>query len=490
MTTKKKNIELEEVCSELDVVETSTLAIDKQLGGKLAGLSLTKQVLLLAIWPFLENFLGFLVGFVDMAISGRFPTEAMTENASSAVGVGGYLNWGMFLIQGSVSIGTVALVSRATGARHRSLANAAVGQSMILGVLASILTGATVAIFAGDIVTLFFDKLTPEAKGFATNYLRITALALPFSGVMTVGNASLRASGDTRTPFFAMVIVNIVNAVMSMLFVFGPEGLGGHKVSGIAMGTVSGWLVGTAIILVVLIRGKGAVKLRLLRLRPHWHTIKRLLKVGIPGGAESLGLWLIHFSMLIAIGKLGDNIVGVHMVTIRLEAVSYMGGFAMATAAATLVGMYLGLGDPQKARQATRLCCFVASGAMGIWGLAFFFIPETLISIMNSGSLYLEKIPPILKLSASIQIFYGARMVLMGAMRGAGDTKYTLFVTWVSSIFVRLGGILLLFNVLGPFLGIEPTLFRIWVIICLDQTVQFFLILPRFKSSKWLEVKV
>ena len=490
MTKINKNIELEEVCSELDVVETSALAVGNSLGGKLAGLSLTKQVLVLAIWPFLENFLGFLVGFVDMLIAGRFASEAMSENASSAVGVGGYLNWGMFLIQGAVSIGTVALVSRATGAKHKSLANAAVGQSMILGLLSSIMVGASVAIFAGDIVGIFFNKLTPQAKQFAINYLRITAIALPCSGIMTVGNASLRASGDTKTPFFAMTVVNIVNSVMSALFVFGPGRIGGHEVSGIAMGTVSGWVVGTIIVLVVLIRGKSTVKLRLVRLKPHWHTIKRILKVSIPGGAESLGLWLIHFSMLVAIGELGKNIVGVHMVTIRLEAVSYMGGFAMATAAATLVGMYLGLGDPNKARQATRLCCIIGATAMGIWGLAFFFIPIPLISIMNSGSLYLEKIPPILKLSAAIQVFYGARMVLMGAMRGAGDTKYTLFVAWVSSIFVRLGGILLLFFVLDPVFGIKPTLFRIWVIICLDQTVQFFMVYPRYRTSKWLEIKV
>ena len=78
-----------------------------QLPGRLAGLSVRRQVLVLAIWPFLEQLLGFCVGFVDTAIAGRLSVEA-----TEAVAVASYVGWLLVLLFGSVGIGAAALVAR------------------------------------------------------------------------------------------------------------------------------------------------------------------------------------------------------------------------------------------------------------------------------------------------------------------------------------------------------------------------------------------
>ena len=489
LTKANEQVDLQELCTEPDVVESAVRPGDRQLGGKLAGLSITKQMLVLAIWPFLENLLGFMVSMVDLLIAGRFADSGLSRSATAAIGVSGYLNWMMFLVQGAVAVGTVALVSRATGAKHKRLANAAVGQSILIAIIGAVAVGLSVCYWASPLIKLCFSSLSEQAHQYAVQYLQIMSAALPLSGIMVAGNASLRASGDTRSPFFAMMTVNIVNVVMSNLFVFGPDPIGGRQVAGLAMGSVAGWLVGMLVVATILIRGRSTVTLKLHRLSPHWHTIKRLLRISIPGGIESFGLWFIHFLMFIFIGKIatgvvGEAIIGAHIMGIRLESISYMPGFAMSTAAATLAGMYLGLGDAERARKAVNACWLGGVFIMGTCGLFFFFIPEQITYLLNENNIYQHYVPAILRLSAFAQIFFATKMVLMGAIRGAGDTKYTLFVTWFSSIVVRLGGILIVFNFC------EPTLYKIWIVMNIDIVTQALMIYYRYRGKGWTEVQV
>jgi Na+-driven multidrug efflux pump len=100
----------------------------RELGGRLAGLSLSRQVLVLAIWPFLEQLLNFLVGFTDTAVAGHISVPA-----TNALIPGAYIEWLIGLLQMAVSVGASAIIARAIGGRHKRLANAALGQAVVMG---------------------------------------------------------------------------------------------------------------------------------------------------------------------------------------------------------------------------------------------------------------------------------------------------------------------------------------------------------------------
>ena len=71
-----------------------------RLGGRLAGLSLGKQVLTLAMWPLLEQVLAFFVGLTDLLISGRLAEGAERVAILDAMGLGGYVAWFFNILQG------------------------------------------------------------------------------------------------------------------------------------------------------------------------------------------------------------------------------------------------------------------------------------------------------------------------------------------------------------------------------------------------------
>ncbi|MDP6152116.1 MAG: hypothetical protein QF749_13795 [Verrucomicrobiota bacterium] len=72
---------------------------DRELSGKLAGLSLPRQVVVLAIWPLLEQALNFLVTFIDTMITGHLPIERQSVPAMDAITVGGYVIWVVGMLQ-------------------------------------------------------------------------------------------------------------------------------------------------------------------------------------------------------------------------------------------------------------------------------------------------------------------------------------------------------------------------------------------------------
>ena len=150
--------------------------------------------------------------------------------------------------------------------------------------------------------------LNDQSLGLSQIYLMTVSMAAPFSAVLMVGNAGLRGAGDTRTPFVVMVAVNAVNITTSFLFVYGPEPIGGHGVAGIAAGTVVAWVVGSVMMLTVLLKGWGGIRLHLHRLRPHVHTLRRIIRVGAPTLLESVaGMWIANFLVLMIVGRLATQ---------------------------------------------------------------------------------------------------------------------------------------------------------------------------------------
>ena len=148
--------------------------------------------------------------------------------------------------------------------------------------------------------------LSGEAYGFVVFYTRVLCLSLPFLTIMLAANACLRGAGDTLTPAVAMIVVDVVNMVFSFALTRGWAGLPEMGFRGIAVGTVIAYVAGGALQLYVLFRGGagGRLRLHLHRLRPHWHTLKRILRIGLPSGMEGLLVWAAQFAVLTIINRI------------------------------------------------------------------------------------------------------------------------------------------------------------------------------------------
>ena len=160
-------------------VEASERGEEIRLGGKLGEMTLGMQVLTLAIWPLLEQILSFFVGMTDILIAGRMAVGAERVALLDALGLGGYVGWFIYIFQGAVATGVMALVSRATGARDSNLANRGLGQGVWLGALAG--CAALVILQIGAPYLIKWMGLSAAAAVESERYIRMLAWSGPLS---------------------------------------------------------------------------------------------------------------------------------------------------------------------------------------------------------------------------------------------------------------------------------------------------------------------
>lgn len=497
--------------------------------GRLAGLGMGAAIWALS-WPvMIESFLNSLVGLTDTVLAAGL---GLAE--ADAIAGASYIMWFIGLVIMAVGVGATALISRAIGAGRKAAARTVLGQSILVGLLVGLLTAVSVLVLAEPVANVL--QMTDAAAAAFITYMQVIALGVPGASMLFILTACARGAGDSRRPLYAMIARNIVNIIVSFL-------LSGVDISrtviqdgepvvrtiienpasfdlgilGIAIGTVAADVVGAAILLVMAIRGTWGIKILKRRLKPHWITIRRLFRLGWPNFLETSGMWFGNFVLIVLVGVLSaaalaagetSGLLGSHMIAIRIEAMSFLPGFAMGIAAATLAGQYLGARRPDMARRAILRCAYIASVIMLAFGVAFITIPRAMVSVLSTQPEHLETTPTLLFICGWIQIPFAIGIVFRTAMRGAGDVKMVMGMTWISTYLIRLPLAFLLSGadlVLGGGEGAEPWLaimnpmpddffihglWGMWIGMCADQVLRGLIFAARFFHGGWAKIKV
>jgi MATE family multidrug resistance protein len=439
------------------------------------------QVLALSLPMLGEQVLSFLVGMVDTYLAGTISKEATV-----AVGTAAYLGWFVTLAFTMVGVGAAALVSRSFGANDTGTANRALNQAMWLAVLLGV--AVAVGTFACAPLLAGFLTRTPEALALCTGYLRIVALGYVLASINMVGGAVLRAAGDTVAPMNVMAAVNVANVVVSFGLVFGWFGIRAG-VAGIAIGTLAARSLGGLLMALLLIRGLRGLRVRTALLRPEAGTTWRILRVGLPAAADTTMMSLAQLAFIKIISHTGRGDAATanfaaHVIAMQMEAISYMPALAWGTAAATLVGQYLGARRPRLARRSGHVAALQAGALGALAGAAFFLLAELVYALMSNDPMVQDVGVPAFRLLAFAQPFLCMGIVYINALRGAGDTRTTTAISLVCGLLLRvpvayLGGVVLAGGLIGAWCGM-------WA----DNVVRCLLALGRFVQGGWRRVRV
>ncbi len=494
--------------------------------GRLAGLSMWAAIWVLA-WPVLiESFLNALVGLVDTTLA-----ASLSEAATDAIGAASYFLWFIGLVGMAIGVGVTAMISRAMGKGRVAAANAALGQSTVLSLGAGVGVGVLIYVLAPSIVSLL--SMQGEARDLAISYLRILSLGVPAQTFLLSSIAACRGAGDALRPLKIMAVVNAVNIGVSYVLsgasvgystkgadgtvttdlLLAPVEVFGFGTLGIAWGSVVAWYAGAALMGSTLVRGTHG--LRLMRRRMRWHpvTFKRLLRVGTPNFFETFGMWFGNFIIIFMVGRAQQALIesgeatggllGSHILAIRIEALSFLPGFAMSLAAATLAGQYLGAGNMRLATVAVLRCTAIASVIMLGFGVAFIVVPDAIVGLFSQVPSHLRLSPELLLICGITQVPFAIAICIRGSLRGAGDTRVVMVLTLISTYLVRIplawlaSGVELGFGEfvipnpapLQEHFGVHP-LIGMWMALCFEHCIRAVLFVGRFVQGGWKHVKV
>jgi putative MATE family efflux protein len=175
----------------------------------------------------------------------------------------------------------------------------------------------------------------------------------------------------------------------------------------------------------------------------------------------------------------GTTVYAAHQVGLAIEAFSFMPGYGIAVAAATMVGQNLGVGKPEHARISAYEANRLAVVLMAAMGLIFFFFPYALLRAFTSDTEVIRYGILYMKIVAFAQIPLAITMVVGGSLRGAGDTGFIMFATIADMWMVRL-------PLAALFAAMWKTDIRfVWSVMIVDWIVRMSLLLWRYHKERW-----
>ena len=406
--------------------------------------------------------------------------SSLGPSAISSVGVGTAGMYALIPALIAVATGTTALLSRAYGADNKLDGKKAFAQSFFIAVPLGIILTIIFLLFSEQIINLVGNAKDMNLSD-AILYQNMTVIGFPFLGVSIATFYAFRAMGENKIPMIGNTLALVLKVILNFLLIY----LFKWGIFGAALSTTLTRLF-SAIFSIYLVfwSKKNWISLELKDLKFDYFTSKRILKVGIPAAVEQLGLriGILIFEMMVI--SLGNLSYAAHKIALTAESISFNLGFAFSFAASALVGQELGKGSSQKALKDGYICTIIAMIVMSTFGLLFFIMPQFLVSLFTNDKDVIELSTMALKIVSICQPFSGASMVLAGALRGAGDTKSVLLITYLGIFLIRIPITYLFLDVLN--FGLAGA----WIVMTIDLVIRSSLAFYIFRRGKWKYLQV
>lgn len=429
------------------------------------------------IFPLIiEQALGVTIGMADAMM-----VSNVGEAAISGINLVDSINNLLIGIFNALATGGTIIVSQYLGHRERDNANHAAKQ--LLYAIAMIASMLMVVTMIGNrwILNVVYQDLEADVMKNAMTYFSISALSYPFLGIYGSGAALFRAQGNSKISMYTSMIVNCVNISFNALFIYGFK----WGVAGAGLATL---IARTTAAVVVMIRlhddhNKVYVK-NILKSRPQWSVIKRILCVGIPTGLEN-GIFHIGKILVAAqVAGFGTAAIAANAVAGNLGSFQCIPGNGINLSVITVVGHCVGADRYDQARYYTRKLFRYAYGVLIIWNLVMGALYSPILSLYNLMP-ETEKMALILVIIHGIATctLWAPSFMMPNVLKGAGDVRYTMVISAGSMWVFRI----LLCMVFGRYTNWG--IYGVWAAMMIDWVARGVSFVGRYCTNKWYNKK-
>jgi len=421
--------------------------------------------------------------FVDRV----FLTWYSAESVAAALASGN-----VYWVVGGFVCGTAGyvntFVAQYVGAGHPER----VGPVLWQGIYFSILSGLLVIPLV-IVAEPFFRWVghAPEVAALETPYFRILCYCLVFYTASTVWSCFFTGRGETMTILWVNLVCTLVNMFFDWIMIFGKWGCPQMGIVGAGWATFISAVVNAILYLVLVCRKVHCEKYAILsgwRLDPV--LFKRFMYYGLPSGIQ-LGLDVLSWALFVLlIGRIGTLELTITSIAFNINSLAFIPVLGCGITVSTLVGQYLGKNRPDLAVRATWTGVHLSTSYIGLFAIAYLLLPDLFLEpfAWKADPQQFALIRPmgvvILQFVALYSLFDSLNLIFSGALKGAGDTRFVLYLT------VGLGWLLMVVPIL-VFCGFYHFgLYAAWAFATLFIIALSFCFLARFLGGKWRAMRV
>ena len=426
---------------------------------------------------FLEQLLVMCVGMADTIV-----VSHVGEAAVSGVSLVNQFNTIFIYLFTALSSGGAIIISQYIGRKDREQGGKSASQLLLFSTIFSIVIAGLVVLGNESLMRLLFGKVEDSVMQACLTYLTISAFSYPALAIYNSGAAIYRSMGRTRETMYISIGSNIINVIGNIVGVFVLHA----GVAGVAYPSLIARIFSAVVITVLCFQKKNHVSYEGKWLF-HWDgtLLKKILGVAIPNGIENGVFQLVKVALSSIVALFGTYEIAANGVAQSIWSMAALAGVSMGPVFITVIGQCMGDRNIEAAdyyfKKLTKLTLQMSCG----WNLLILCLVPFFLKFYALGS-ETERLVIILVFIHNVfnGIAFPFSGTLSNGLRAAGDVKYTMVVSVVTTIFVRL----LLSYVLGILCNMG--VIGIAIAMVIDWLVRAVIFWWRQKTGEWKKNQV
>jgi putative MATE family efflux protein len=426
---------------------------------------------------FLEQLLVMLVGIADTLV-----ISYVGEAAVSGVSLVNQFNTIFIYLFTALASGGAVVISQYIGNDDMETAGDSASQLLLFSTIFSVIIAIVVLIGNKWMLGAMFGKVEPDVMQACITYLKISAYSYPALAVYNSGAAIYRSIGKTSTTMYISIMSNIINVVGNIIGVFVLKA----GVAGVAYPSLIARTFSAVVITVICFKKENGVvysKKSLMR----WDSdmMKRILGIAVPNGMENGIFQLVKVALSSIVALFGTYQIAANGVAQSIWSLAALSGVAMGPVFITVIGQCMGNNDIEAAEYYFKKLLKITLIISAVWNLLILVLTPLFLRFY---AIEYETKQLVMWLVILHNVFNTVAFPFSGALgnglRAAGDVKFTMWFSILTTVAVRLVCSWIFAVVLNMgVMGIA------WAMCC-DWTVKGVIYFIRLRSGKWKQFKV
>lgn len=364
-----------------------------------------------------------------------------------------------------LSSGATIIISQYFGAKRKEDISKASHTAILFAIVGGLLLSVLSCILSPFFIKLI--KVPEEIFYQAQIYTIICFSGIVASMIYNIGSGILRALGDSKTPFYILIVSNILNIVLDLILVV-VFNLG---VIGVGMATLIAQIASAILIFIILLRTKLDCKIYINKIRFYKKYLKEIFRLGLPIGVQSVLYPISNTIIQSSINTFGVNSIAAWAISGKLDFLIWTVSDAFSVAISTFVAQNYGAKKHQRARDGIKIALSMSMVAIFVISFILYFYNKPLAYFLIKDKNIVDLTSEVIHLIAPLYFMYVIGDVLSGAIKGTGNTLHPMVINIFGICICRILWIFLI-------VPLNPTFFMVlygfivsWIITALMYIV-------------------
>ncbi|MFV0527979.1 MAG: MATE family efflux transporter [Lachnospiraceae bacterium] len=431
-----------------------------------------KDLRKLIIPLFIEQFLLISVGIVDIIM-----VASVGEGAVSAVNLVDTIMVLLINVFTALATGGAIVAGQYLGKKNEEKGCEATEQLVLAAAVISVVIMVLMYFAKGFILHVVFGEIDDAVMRMCNQYFVFVTLSIPFIAIYNAGAAIYRSMGDSKTPMFVSLLMNVIHIAGNAVLIYGLH----FGVEGAAIPTLfSRILAGVSMMLLLRYKKRTLYIRRFSAIRPNLKMLKKIFHIGIPFGIENSMFQLGKILVLSVVSRFGTTSIAANAVANSIATVAVLTGIAADYALSAVSAQCVGAGQYDQVRYYTKKILRYAYTSIIVTNVVIALLLPVIIQVYNLS-------PDTAALTRQIILYHAVLSSLIwplsftmpSTLRAANDVGYCMWISILSMWIFRI----ICSYVLADYFALG--VMGVWIAMTIDWAVRAAFFTVRYVRGRW-----